>query len=147
MFRQNDYWRILGKDGCLNFFAGPLDPKFKAEFNFYNVHYASTHIVGTSGGNTDDMKESIQMMEEGKLIPAMMITHVGGIDSIIDTTLNLPKIPGGKKLVYLNINMPMTAIADFATSGDPVLQEIAKLVEANNGIWCKEAEEYLLAHK
>ena len=36
---------ILGFDGCLNFFAGPTDPDFKAEFNFYNVHYASTHIL------------------------------------------------------------------------------------------------------
>ena len=41
--------RLLGRDGCLNFFAGPVDPKFSASFNFYNVHYASTHIVGTSG--------------------------------------------------------------------------------------------------
>ncbi len=139
--------KILGRDGCLNFFAGPTNTEFSAEFNFYNVHYASTHIVGTSGGNTDDLIESIKMMEEGKLNPAMMITHVGGIDAIIDTTLNLPKIPGGKKLVYLNINMPMTAIADFATSGDPVLCEIAKIVEKNNGIWCKEAEDYLLANK
>ena len=139
--------KILGKDGCLNFFAGPTNPEFAAEFNFYNVHYASTHIVGTSGGNTDDMIESVKMMEEGKLNPAMMITHVGGIDSIIDTTLNLPKIPGGKKLVYLNINMPMTAIADFAASDDEVLREIAKIVEKNNGIWCKEAEDYLLSHK
>ncbi len=139
--------QILGKDGCLNFFAGPTNPAFSAEFNFYNVHYASTHIVGTSGGNTDDLIESIKMMEEGKLNPAMMITHVGGIDSIIDTTLNLPKIPGGKKLAYMNINMPMTAIADFATSDDEVLREIAKIVEKNNGIWCKEAEDYLLSHK
>ncbi len=139
--------KILGKDGCLNFFAGPTNPEFSAEFNFYNVHYASTHIVGTSGGNTDDLIESIKMMEEGKLNPAMMITHVGGIDSIIPTTLNLPKIPGGKKLAYTNINMPMTAIADFATSDDEVLREIAKIVEKNNGIWCKEAEDYLLSHK
>ncbi len=139
--------KILGKDGCLNFFAGPTNTEFTAEFNFYNVHYASTHIVGTSGGNTDDMLESIKMMEEGKLNPAMMITHVGGIDSIVDTTLNLPKIPGGKKLVYMNIDMPMTAISDFATSDDPVLVEIAKIVEKNNGIWCKEAEDYLLANK
>ncbi len=139
--------QILGKDGCLNFFAGPTNPEFKAEFNFYNVHYASTHIVGTSGGNTDDLIESIKMMEEGKLNPAMMITHVGGIDAIIDTTLNLPKIPGGKKLIYLNIEMPLVALADLASSDDPVLKEIAKLVEANNGIWCKEAEEYLLANK
>ncbi|MBE7041577.1 MAG: L-sorbose 1-phosphate reductase [Ruminococcaceae bacterium] len=139
--------QILGKDGCLNFFAGPTNPAFSAEFNFYNVHYASTHIVGTSGGNTDDLIESIKMMEEGKLNPAMMITHVGGIDSIIETTLNLPKIPGGKKLAYMNINMPMTAIADFADSDDEVLREIAKIVEKNNGIWCKEAEDYLLSHK
>lgn len=139
--------QILGKDGCLNFFAGPTNPAFSAEFNFYNVHYASTHIVGTSGGNTDDLIESIKMMEEGKLNPAMMITHVGGIDSIIETTLNLPKIPGGKKLAYMNINMPMTAIADFATSDDEVLRKIAKIVEKNNGIWCKEAEDYLLSHK
>jgi threonine dehydrogenase-like Zn-dependent dehydrogenase len=41
--------RILGKDGCLNFFAGPTDPSFAAEFNFYDVHYASHHVVGTSG--------------------------------------------------------------------------------------------------
>src|SRR5690606_14908789 len=53
--------KILGKDGCLNFFAGPTNKEFSAEFNFYNVHYASTHVVGTSGGNTDDMKESLAM--------------------------------------------------------------------------------------
>ena len=36
---------ILGNDGCLNFFAGPSNPDFKARMNFYNVHYASTHVV------------------------------------------------------------------------------------------------------
>ncbi|HQI44181.1 MAG TPA: zinc-binding dehydrogenase, partial [Dysgonamonadaceae bacterium] len=46
---------ILSFDGCLNFFAGPSDPNFSAMFNFYNVHYAYTHLVGTSGGNNDDM--------------------------------------------------------------------------------------------
>jgi len=36
---------ILAFDGCLNFFAGPNDPEFSAKLNFYNVHYAYTHIV------------------------------------------------------------------------------------------------------
>ncbi len=139
--------KLLGRDGCLNFFAGPTNPAFTAEFNFYNVHYTSTHIVGTSGGNTDDLKESIKMMEEGKLNPAMMVTHVGGIDAIINTTLNLPNITGGKKLIYLNIEMPLTALTDLSASEDPVLREIGKIVEANNGLWCKEAEAYLLSHK
>ncbi len=139
---------VLGRDGCLNFFAGPTNSAFSASFNFYNVHYASTHIVGTSGGNVDDMKEAIAMMSCGKMNPAVMITHVGGLDSVIDTTINLHKIPGGKKLVYTNIAMPMTAIADFAELGkaDAKFAALAEIVSRHNGLWCAEAEKYLLSH-
>lgn len=139
---------ILGRDGCLNFFAGPTNSAFSASFNFYNVHYASTHIVGTSGGNVDDMKESIAMMSDGRINPAVMITHVGGLDSVIDTTINLHKIPGGKKLVYTNIKMPMTAIDDFERLGetDKNFAALAEIVARHNGLWCAEAEKYLLAH-
>ena len=87
-------------------------------------------------------------MSCGKMNPAVMITHVGGLDSVIDTTLNLHKIPGGKKLVYTNISMPMTAIADFAELGktDAKFAELAEIVDRHNGLWCAEAEKYLLAH-
>ena len=140
--------KILGRDGCLNFFAGPIDPKFSAEFNFYNVHYASTHIVGTSGGNTDDMIESLKLMEAGKINPAAMITHVGGLNAVIQATLNLPKIPGGKKLIYTGIEMELTAIADFAEKGktDPLFAKLAELTEKYNNLWNAEAEKALLAH-
>jgi len=138
---------ILGRDGCLNFFAGPTDTAFSASLNFYNVHYAATHIVGTSGGNTDDMRESLTMMERGQINPAAMITHVGGLDSVIDTTLNLPDIPGGKKLIYTHISMPLTAIEDFSRSDDPVLLELAGIVKSNNGLWCAAAEKFLLSSR
>jgi threonine dehydrogenase-like Zn-dependent dehydrogenase len=140
--------RILGFDGCLNFFAGPEDPEFSAMFNFYNVHYAFTHIVGTSGGNTDDMKEALTMMAEGKLNPAVMITHIGGLDAVVDTTMRLPKIPGGKKLIYTNISLPLTAIEDFAQKGktDPFFRKLDLIVKKNEGIWCGEAEAYVLKH-
>lgn len=140
--------KILGRDGCLNFFAGPTDPSFSAMFNFYNVHYSSTHIVGTSGGNTDDMIESLSMMEKGLIDPSAMITHVGGLDSAREATLNLPKIPGGKKLIYTNISMPLTAIADFEEKGknDPLFAELDRLVKENNGLWSAKAEKYLLAN-
>jgi threonine dehydrogenase-like Zn-dependent dehydrogenase len=71
LIEQGD--RVLRKDGCLNFFAGPVDPSFSVELNFYNVHYNSTHIVGTSGGNTDDMIESLEMMADGTINPSSMI--------------------------------------------------------------------------
>ncbi len=139
---------LLGKDGCLNFFAGPTNPEFKAEFNFYNVHYGSTHIVGTSGGNTDDMKESLRMMEAGKLNPAAMITHIGGLDAGVETTLNLPNIKGGKKLIYTHINMPLTAIDDFEELGkdNDLFKNLAEICKKYNGLWNAEAEKYLLAN-
>lgn len=139
---------ILGFDGCLNFFAGPTNPEFRAEFNFYNVHYAFTHIVGTSGGNTDDMLESLKMMGEGKINPAVMITHVGGLDAVVDTTLNLPQIPGGKKLIYTNISMPLTSLYKLEELGHQniLYAGLHEIVSKNDFIWSLEAEKYLLAN-
>ncbi len=138
--------RILAKDGCLNFFAGPTDTAFSAEVNFYNIHYNATHIIGTTGGNTDDMIESLKMMSDGQINPASMITHIGGLDSVPETVLNLPGIPGGKKLIYTNISMDLTAISDFRKNGEanPLFSTLADIVEANNGLWSPEAEKYLL---
>ena len=140
---------ILGSDGCLNFFAGPTDSKFKAEVNFYNIHYSQTHIIGSSGGNTDDMAESLDLMGKGLINPAVMVTHVGGLDSAADTTLNLPSIPGGKKLIYTNIEMELTAIEDFEKKGstDPLFAKLAEITKSNNGLWSEEAEKYLLINK
>ena len=139
---------ILGFDGCLNFFAGPTDSQFKAPFNWYNVHYLYTHVVGTSGGNTEDMREAVRMMNEGKLNPAAMVTHIGGLNCVVDTVLNLPKIPGGKKLIYNHIDLPLTAIADFAELGktDPLFAKLDELCKAHNGMWNGEAEKFLLAN-
>jgi threonine dehydrogenase-like Zn-dependent dehydrogenase len=138
--------RILGRDGCLNFFAGPLDPNFSAQMNFYNVHYGSTHVVGTSGGNTGDMIESLDLMSRGQINPAAMVTHVGGLDAVIETTLNLPNIPGGKKLIYTGLSIPLTAIGDFEEKGrrDPVFAELARIAHRHGGLWSLEAEKYLL---
>lgn len=140
--------RLLGKDGCLNFFAGPANSEFKAEFNFYNVHYASTHVVGTSGGNTADMIESIEMMNKGLLNTASMITHIGGLNSVVNTVMNLPKIPGGKKLIYTNIDLPLTAIADFEKLGetDALFKNLNEICKRHNMLWNAEAEKYLLAN-
>lgn len=136
---------LLAVDGCLNFFAGPAKSDFQALVNFYNIHYARTHIVGTSGGNTDDMVEALEMMSQG-LDPAGLVTHIGGINAVIDTTLNLPHIPGGKKLIYTHIDMPLTPISDFESKGiaNPIYAELHKLCTATNGIWNIKAETYLL---
>lgn len=141
---------ILGRDGCLNFFAGPTDNKFSAEMNFYDVHYNSTHVMGTTGGNTADMIESLELTAANRINPAVMVTHVGGLDSAAETTLNLPKIPGGKKLIYTHLSMPLTALSDFRIKGEETKDEryiaLADIIDQNNGLWSPDAEEYLLQH-
>jgi threonine dehydrogenase-like Zn-dependent dehydrogenase len=138
---------ILGFDGCLNFFAGPSDPEFSAKLNFYNVHYAYTHVVATSGGTNDDMKEALYIMGKG-LDPAGLVTHIGGLDCVPEATYNLPDLPGGKKLIYTHVNMPLTAIADFGKLGEknPLFKELAAICDQHNDLWSVEAEEYLLAN-
>ena len=139
---------IAGRDCCLNFFAGPTDTKFSGKLNYYDIHYNSTHVMGTTGGNTDDLVESLKLSEAGLLNPAVMVTHVGGLDCCAEVTLNQPKLPGGKKLIYTHIEMPLTAISDFRAKAaeDPRFAGLADICEANRNLWCPEAEEYLLAN-
>ena len=138
--------KILGFDGCLNFFAGPLDKKFSAPLNFYNVHYAQHHVAGTSGSTAENMRDIVALIGQRRINPAVMITHIGGMNAVIDTTLNLPKIPRGKKLIYTHIDMPLTAITDFKEMGkkDKRFGELYEIIKDNNGLWCARAEEYLL---
>ncbi|MBN2300424.1 MAG: zinc-binding dehydrogenase [Acholeplasmataceae bacterium] len=139
---------LLARMGCLNFFAGPSNPNFLANINFYNLHYEGHRLTGTSGGNTNDMKEVLEMFTKGKLNPEIMISHVGGLDSVIDTTLNLPQISGAKKLIYTHISMPLTDIRDFRKLGarDPLFAKLAEICDRHDGLWSVEAESYLLEH-
>ena len=63
------------------------------------------------------MKDVVSLIGKNKINPSVMITHVGGIDAVIHTTSNLPKIPGGKKLIYTNINLKLTALVEFEQLG------------------------------
>lgn len=144
--------KLLSKDGCLNFFAGPTNRDFCAKLNFYDVHYSSTHIVGTSGGNREDMIRAVELMNEGKLHPEAMVTHIGGLDSVIKATLNLPNIDGGKKLIYTGISLPLTKISEFEslskenTENSDLFINLHHICKNYGGMWNLEAERYLLSH-
>lgn len=139
---------ILGFDGCLSFFAGPTDKNFSAELNYYDVHYNSTHLFGTSGGNTDDMVEFLDLASRGEIDPSFMVTHIGGLGAVVETTCNLPKIPGGKKLIYTHTDLPLIALADLRDMEpeDARFGELADIVDDHDGLWSPEAERYLLAN-
>ncbi len=139
---------VLAYDGCMSFFSGPSDKNFSARVNLYDCHYNATHIMGTTGGNNDDLIEANKLAAEGIIDPAVMVTHVGGIDSIAEATKHLPELPGGKKLAYTQFNMPMTAISDFGKLGekDPFFKELDACCKAHKGLWNAEAEKLIFKH-
>lgn len=136
--------KLLAWDGCLNFFAGPSDSKFTAPINFYNVHYNATHYVGTSGSNTQDMKDAIVCIENKVVDLAKIATHIMGLNDVCESIMQLPQLPGGKKIVYSQKNYPITDVQTF--SGGEFEQTLKAIVEKNNGLWSAEAESYFLEH-
>lgn len=132
---------LLGYDGCLNFFAGSTDNKFKAKLNYYDVHYNNKHVIGTSGGNTTDMKIAIKMVEDKKIDVAKIVTHILGLSSVIDTIYDLPNIPGGKKLCYVHKDFDLLKLGEAYEKWH---EDINELISKNNGIWNLEAEKYIL---
>ncbi|MGX8851774.1 zinc-binding dehydrogenase [Amedibacillus sp. YH-ame10] len=139
---------ILAFDGCMNLFAGPADKTFSATMNLYDCHYRNTKIIGSSGGLREDFVESLELIREKKVNPALMITHIGGIDSVVEATTQLPKIPGAKKLIYTQIDLPLTSIDEFEELAEEseMFKQLYECCERHNGLWNPEAEKILLSH-
>ena len=137
--------QLLAYDGCLNFFAGPADSKFASTINFYNIHYNATHFVGTSGSNTQDMKDAIALIENKTVNVAKIATHIMGLNHVCESILNLPKIPGGKKIVYSGKEFPVTDVSAFGENNE-LEKHLKELVDAHDGLWNAEAEQYFLEH-
>ena len=94
------------------------------------------------------MVEALELIENKKMNPAIGSTHIGGINAIVDTTLYLKKMPGSKKIIYPQIDLPLTAIEDFRKLGetDPVFAQLADACSNHGGLWNSEAESILLKH-
>lgn len=137
---------LMAIGGCMNFFAGPSDQNFTAEINFYDVHYNKHHIIGSAGSSSKDLIDAVELISRNQINPAIMVTHIGGLNCTSETVLNQPIIPGGKKLVYTQISLPLTAIEDFEKLGEEnkLFKDLAEIVKKTDGIWSKEAEDYLL---
>lgn len=119
----------------------PKEVKEKDGIDLYFVNTANM---------ADPAAELRKLTGAKRIDPAVMVTHIGGLNAAAETTLNLPKIPGGKKLIYTHLTMPLIALTDLRAKGeqdnDPRYTALADIVDAHNGLWCPEAEEYLLAN-
>jgi len=141
--------KLMAFDGCLNFFAGPEDKNFSAMINLYNCHYTSTHILGSTGGNTDDLKEALALSAQKKIRPQVMVTHICGLNAVAYASSHLPDLRTGKILSYTHIDLPLTALRDFEKLGekDKLFAELHRSCSSHQGLWNTEAENILLTGK
>lgn len=106
---------LLAFDGCLNFFAGPFEKEFNVPVNFHNIHYKRHHVVGSSGASGEDIRKALELIEDGTIDPSLIVSHIGGIDSVCELLSNFSAFSGGKKLIYPQIELPITAIGEWST--------------------------------
>lgn len=140
--------KICKEDGCINFFAGPPVKDLQGSINLYRVHYDGIHVVGTAGSIPSDMEEVIHLIEENKIHPGALVSHILGLNAAKETLFAMEKSSGAKKVCYNELDLPLIAIADLEELGkeNPLYAELAKIVKKNGGVWCQEAEAYLLSH-
>ena len=137
---------ICKEDGCINFFAGPTDHGMQGAINLYRIHYDGIHVVGTAGSIPEDMVDIIKLIEDKKINAGVMVSHVMGLNAVTDAIFKMDKPNGAKKVCYNQLDLPMVAVSDFEELGkeNELYRELAKIVKRNGGLWCAEAEKYLL---
>ena len=137
---------ICRADGCINFFADPAQKDAYAQINLYKLHHKGVHIVGTSGSTPDDARKAMKLIDEKIINPAMLVSHIVGMNECIEAIMELDKASGAKKICYTGIDIPYIAIEelDFWGESDPHYAALAEIVKRNGGLWCPEAEQYLI---
>lgn len=140
--------KICAEDGCINFFAGPPVHDLQASLNLYRVHYDGIHLVGTAGSIPKDMEDVVGLIEAGAIRPGVMVSHILGLHAVPAAILAMEKVSGCKKICYNELDIPVVALEDFEELGktDPMWARLDEIVKAHGGLWCPEAEKYLLAN-
>ncbi len=139
---------ICRTDGCVNFFAGPAVHTLPGSLNLYRVHYDGIHVVGTAGSIPEDTLDTIGLIEKRQIEPGALVSHILGLRAVPSTILAMEKPSGAKKVCYNSIDIPLVAVGDFGRLGetDPLFRELDRIVSACGGLWCAEAEAFLLAN-
>ena len=140
--------QICREDGCINFFAGPAVHDMPGSLNLYRVHYDGIHVVGTAGSIPEDTVDTIGLIEKNAINPGAIVSHILGLNAVIDTLYAMEKPNGAKKVCYNELDLPLIAIKDLEKLGktNEMYRQLDLLVKKNGGMWNPEAEQYLLEH-
>ena len=138
--------KICREDGCVNFFAGPAVHDLPGSVNLYRIHYDGIHIVGTAGSIPEDTVDTIGLIEKNVINPGALVSHILGLRDVPEAIFAMEHPSGAKKVCYPGLDIPLVAVDELGKLGekDPLFAELDRIVKRNGGMWCAEAEKYLL---
>ena len=92
------------------------------------------------------MVDIIELIEQDKINPGAIVSHILGLNAAKETLFDMGRSNGAKKICYNELDLPLIAIDDLKELGktNPLYAALGEIVEKNGGLWCSEAEEYLL---
>jgi hypothetical protein len=92
--------------------------------------------------------DTIRLIEQDAVNPGTIVSHILGLNAVEEAIYAMEKPNGAKKVCYCHLNMPMVAVDDLEELGkkNELYAALAEIVKRNGGLWCAEAESYLLAN-
>jgi len=133
----------LAQDGIYNVFAG-VAKGVSATLEIGDALSKNQRFVGTSGSSIDDLRHTLELVENNQLSTNASLATIGGHQAFRDglAAVKAGVFPG-KVVIFLQIeDLPLTSIDDMKTSLPTVY---AKLEDGK--FWTNEAEEELLKLK
>lgn len=111
--------KFLKEDGVMNIFAG-IPAGREAALPTAGIAAKGFRFIGSSGSRTEDLRNTVKMVEEGKLNPISALAAIGGMNELkkgLNGVANA-RFPG-KTVIYPNCeNLPLTAVSDLASLAD-----------------------------
>ena len=106
--------------------------------------YSVSGLAGTANRTLSALTQTIVVKS----------SEVAQSNACADTTLNLTKIKGAKKLIYTHVDLPLTAVEDFGKAAEEnagtalgtLYADLDALCKAAGNLWCAAAEKRLLEY-
>jgi D-arabinose 1-dehydrogenase-like Zn-dependent alcohol dehydrogenase len=91
----------LNRGGVINLFGGLRRGDHVLELDSLDVHYRETRVVGSSGGDPWDMKDTLDLLASGDFDAGNYVYGVGGLEHTIEILERMSRERvNGRAIVY-----------------------------------------------
>ncbi len=108
---QQESFSLLSRGGVVNFFGGLPRGKHMLELDSLAVHYREIRVVGSSGGDPWDMKDTVDLLAADWIDAGSYVYGVGGLQHTIEILERMSERRlNGRAILY-----PHADVTEFTT--------------------------------